>query len=589
MALEPTRTPGHASVPGLAPAGSLSAIPAQFTVERQVLARVLEHLELNRSYSLVRFLSYICGKYFEGRQDEIREYSIAVDALGRKEGAFDSRIDPIVRVTARALRKKLAEYYENEGREDPMRIVLPLGHYIPRFIAAHDPVETPEINEPVEEPEEEPAAGLRGVLKHLGLRLNLLIGSRPGVAVAALLLVGLAFGGGYLLGHDHHTPVPTAGQAIDWGEPVWSDEFNGSAMQAPSSANWNYDVGGGGWGAKELQFYCPPSGGPNECNSQHPSVFQDGSGHLVLRAERNASGLWTSARMTTKGLHEFEYCRIEARMKFPVGKGLWPSFWMLGNNFPAVGWPESGSLDVVENVSADADSNGLGPTKIRSTIHGPQYSGANGLWRDFHFPNNGRVDDSSFHTYGVIRSPGMIQFYVDDPANVFFTVTPNDIPEDGKWVFDHPFFLVLNLAIGGDWTGSPNADTPNPADMLVEYVRAYKIPDLPAPSMQVPPIEVRSGSTAVTNVNISSQNYIGRVHLTCSAEPATAACSLASPVANFTDTLTQQDTLTITTGSLGSHGLATVPPGNYKITITATTMSGNHTRIVVPYRIKEAI
>ncbi len=587
MALEPTRTPGHSSVTGQGATGSQGAASSEHTVERQVLARVLEHLEINRSYSLVRFLTYICGKYFEGRQDEIREYSIAVDALGRKEGAFDSRIDPIVRVTARALRKKLAEYYENEGKDDPMRIVLPLGHYIPRFVAAHGPVGIQETSEPVEEQEEEPAAGLSGALKRILLRFGLLFVSRLGIAASALLLVALAFGGGYLLGHQRHSYVMTAGQAIEWGDPVWSDEFNGPAMQAPSGANWNYDVGGGGWGAKQQQIYCPPSGGPKECNPQQPNAFLDGSGHLVIRAQRNANGLWTSARMTTKGLHEFDYYRIEARMKFPVGKGLWPAFWMLGSNFSKVGWPESGSLDIVENVSADADSNGLGPTKVRATIHGPQYSGANGMWRDFHLTNNGRVDDSSYHTYGVIRSPGMIQFYVDDPANVYFTVTSNDIPEDGKWVFDHPFFLVMNLAIGGDWTGNPNADTPNPAEMLVDYVRVYKIPDLPAPSMQVPAIEVRSGSTAVTNVTITSQNYIGRVHLTCAVEPATASCSLASPVANFTDTLTQQDTLTITTGAFGSGGLTAAPPGNYKITIVAVTMSGNRTQIVVPYRIKE--
>lgn len=586
MALDPVRNPAHSGAAGHAASGS-HASSLSYTLERQVLAKLLEHLEFNRSYSSARFLAYICGKYFEGRQDEIREYSIAVDALGRKEGSFDSRIDPIVRVTARALRKKLVEYYENEGKDAPLRIVLPLGHYIPRFVdnvgpvAAAEPVE--EADESVEEPVTIPSSKRSPLIW-----LKLLASARYSKPITGLLILLVAFAGGYLLGHRHEASGLVAGKTIEWGEPIWSDEFDGPAMQAPASTNWGYDVGGGGWGALQKQFYCPASGGPKECNPHQPNAFLDGAGHLVIRAERNPDGLWTSARLSTRNLHEFQNCRIEARMKLPVGKGLWPAFWMLGSNFSTAGWPEAGSLGVVENVSLDSNSNGLGPNIIRSTVHGPRYSGANGLWHDFHLPNGGRVDDAAFHTYGAILSPGMIQFYVDNPENVYFTTTPEDLPEGGKWVFDHPFYLIMNLGIGGEWPGDPNQSTPNPADILVDYVRVYKIPDLAAPSIQLPSIEVHAGSTVVTNVLMTAQNYIGRVHLGCSTEPATISCSLASPVVNFSDTLSQQDTLTLSTGSLGSNGPVAVAPGNYKLTIVATSMSGNHTQLVVPIQVKEA-
>src|SRR6202041_3375306 len=119
----------------------------------------------------------------------------------------------------------------------------------------------------------------------------------------------------------------------------------------------------------------------------------DGSGHLVLRAEKNPNGVWTSARITTRGLKTFQYGRIEARMKMPVGAGLWPAFWMLGANFATAGWPSSGSVDVVENVSLTSATNGVGPTMVRATVHGPRYFRGNGLWHDFKLPNGARVDD----------------------------------------------------------------------------------------------------------------------------------------------------------------------------------------------------
>lgn len=556
-----------------------------FVEERQELEWVLKHPELSRSASLVRFLSFICERYFEGEAGEIREYSIAVEALGRKAASFDSHADPIVRVTARALRKKLRDIYKNEGQDRPLQIVLPLGHYVPQFVRPSLAGETAaEQAAGATEAAETDAAPARKAWQRLAA-------SRGKIARWAVALLGVAavFVAGYYFGQ--HTParLQPVNQSFQWGDPVWSDEFNGAAHELPDPAKWTYDVGNqGGWGNKEIEIYCSPqgAGNPRECDPKRPNAFQDGAGHLVLRAERTPDGSWTSARITTRGLKDFQYGRIEARMKLPVGSGLWPSFWMLGSDFPTVGWPASGSVDVVENVSYPAGSNGLGPQIIRSTIHGPHYYGANGPWHDYKFPNGGRVDDGNFHTYGIIWSPGMIQFYVDDPNNVFFVEDANDIPEGGSWVFDHPFFLVLNLAVGGDWPGNPDKTTPNPADVLVDYVRAYKIPHVPAPSIQWQPVEVKAGSAVASVITLQARGYSGHVHLSCSTEPATVACSLGISVVNLSDTLTQQDTLTLSTDSFTDTGHSVAPPGRYKVTITATTMSGDHSQLVVPFEVK---
>ena len=571
------------------------SVPAQdaYTLERQLLEKVLASTAISRSASLVRFLSFICTKYFEGQSEEIREYAIAVDALGRRAGNYDSRVDPIVRVTARSLRKKLAEYYAGEGKDDALRIVLPLGHYVPSFV----PVEAGAFESALEdegdeaEPEEldnshSPAASKAPDRSHPWWRNAW--HSPWGKIAAGILCVGAVFASGYLIGREKQNQIAVASQPLAWGDPAWSDEFDGAPMQMPDPTKWSFEVGGGGWGSKQLQTYCSPGGVTAKgCDIHHPNAFLDGSGHLVLRAERSPGGnQWNSARITTRGLKEFQYGRIEVRLKMPVGKGLWPSVWMLGSDYLSHPWPESGSFDFVENVALNSGSNGLGPSMIRSTIHGPHYYGANGLWHDFHLPNGARVDDGNFHSYGVIWSPEMIQFYVDDPANVFFVANSSDIPDGSRWVFDHPFFLLMNLAVGGDWPGDPDGTTPNPADMLVDYVRLYRIPSVPAPSIEWHPVTVQSGATVSSNVQLNSPSYSGRVHLRCSVEPATATCALASPVVNFANTLSQQDTLTITTDSFTSSGRIAAPAGHYKLTITATSMSGDHSELSIPFEIR---
>jgi beta-glucanase (GH16 family) len=250
---------------------------------------------------------------------------------------------------------------------------------------------------------------------------------------------------------------------------VWSDEFNGPVGSAPDSTNWTYETGNnGGWGNNELEYYCPPGNSVSPCSASNPNIFLDGNGNLVIQAIKTSSG-WTSGRMKTEGLQQFQYRRMEARMKLPVGNGLWPAFWMLGTNIGTVGWPTCGEQDIMEWVPQYT------PTTTSSTIHGPGYSGANGIGSKFTFPPGGRVDDAGFHTYGVIWSQDQMQFYRDDYTSPFFTVTPANIPGGTTWVYNHPFFILLNLAVGGNFPKpGPDNTTPNPAVVLVDYVRVYE-------------------------------------------------------------------------------------------------------------------
>jgi beta-glucanase (GH16 family) len=247
---------------------------------------------------------------------------------------------------------------------------------------------------------------------------------------------------------------------------IWSDEFNGPAGSSPNPANWNYDTGGGGWGNAELEYYCAPTSG-TPCNPGNPNIYLDGNGNLVIKAI-NSGGTWTSGRMNTNGKFQVQYGRIEARMKLPVGAGIWPAFWMLGTNIGSVGWPTCGEQDIMEWVPQYT------PTTTSSHIHGPGYSGSKGIGADFTFPNGGRTDDASYHVYGVIWAANKLQFYRDDYTKPFLTLTPANIPAGTQWVYNHPFNILLNLAIGGGFPGNPDASTPNPAIVLVDWVRVYQ-------------------------------------------------------------------------------------------------------------------
>ena len=235
---------------------------------------------------------------------------------------------------------------------------------------------------------------------------------------------------------------------------VWSDEFNGAAGAAPDSSKWVYDLGASGWGNQELETY----------TDSRENSFLDGKGHLVIRALRISDGKYTSARLKTEGKFSTQYGRIEARVKLPRGQGIWPAFWMLGEDIPKVGWPASGEIDIMEVIGKD-------PSTAYGSLHGPGYNGDKGYRGEYRLPGDVKFADA-YHTFAIEWEPNVVRFMVDD--EVYATQTPKRLPPGEKWVFDKPFFIILNCAVGGDWPGSPDATTPLPAEMLVDYVRVYK-------------------------------------------------------------------------------------------------------------------
>ena len=251
-------------------------------------------------------------------------------------------------------------------------------------------------------------------------------------------------------------PPPAAGFKL-----VWSDEFNGADGSSPDSSKWTYDIGGNGWGNNEL-----------ECYTNLTQNAQVKGGNLVITSMRQLSYAcsdgttrdYTSARLKTQGLFSQAYGRFEARIKIPAGQGMWPAFWMLGNDIGTVGWPKCGEIDIMENIGKE-------PGAVHGSLHSSstvaQTSDASA---PFSLPAGQNFADD-FHLYAVEWEPGTVRFYVD--SNLYATFTQSQWPAGGTWSFDHPFFILLNVAVGGSWPGSPDATTVFPQQMLVDYVRVY--------------------------------------------------------------------------------------------------------------------
>lgn len=236
---------------------------------------------------------------------------------------------------------------------------------------------------------------------------------------------------------------------------VWSDDFDGAAGTSPDPAKWTFDVGtgGNGWGNQELQYY----------TNRPENAALDGAGHLVITAKKETfSGApFTSARIKTQGLFTQAYGRIEARLKTPYGPGLWPAFWMLGANIDSAGWPQCGEIDVME-------LRGQAPNIINGSVHGPGYSGGAAITRSFSF--TGKRFDTDFHLFAIEWGKDYIDYFVDE--TLYQRITPDDLT--GEWVFDHPVFILLNVAVGGNYVGFPTSQTPFPQQMTIDYVRAYR-------------------------------------------------------------------------------------------------------------------
>lgn len=253
-------------------------------------------------------------------------------------------------------------------------------------------------------------------------------------------------------------PSPAAAST---GQLVWSAEFDGPAGTPPDPSKWTPEVGGSGWGNNEHQYYTDST----------RNAALDGAGHLVITArEENPAGYdcwygpctYTSARLITAGKFTQTYGHFEARIKVPRGQGIWPAFWMLGNDIGSVGWPNSGEIDIMENIGRE-------PGTVHGSLHGPGYSGGNSLTGSYTLPNGQALADG-FHTFAIDWSPNSVTWYIDGIQYSHHTAA--DTGGD-PWVFDHPFFLILNVAVGGNWPGYPDETTVFPQQMVVDYVRVY--------------------------------------------------------------------------------------------------------------------
>jgi beta-glucanase (GH16 family) len=243
---------------------------------------------------------------------------------------------------------------------------------------------------------------------------------------------------------------------------VWEDNFDVDG--APDASKWAFEIGDGtaqgipGWGNNELQYYTD--------RPENVSV-ENGVLKITARQESFEGSGYTSARLITKGLFQQKYGRFEARVKLPTGQGLWPAFWLLGDDSNGDIWPQIGEIDVMEYLGDE-------PTQIFGTIHGPQYSGGESISKEFVLEAD--RFDTGFHIFGIEWTPDFINFYVDD--KLYQTLKPSDVEEEtngeGEWVFnDREFYMILNMAVGGNLPGPPNADTMFPQTMYVDYVRVY--------------------------------------------------------------------------------------------------------------------
>ena len=254
--------------------------------------------------------------------------------------------------------------------------------------------------------------------------------------------------------------APTPQPAPPGWKLVWSDEFNAPDGTPVDSSKWVSETGGNGWGNDELEYY----------TTRPQNATQEG-GNLVIHAiEEKYTGPdgvtrnYTSARLKTLGKFSRKYGRFEARIKIPRGQGIWPAFWMLGDDINKPGWPKCGEIDIMENIGKE-------PSLVHGTIHGPGYSGDKGIGSPYGLPDDQRFADD-FHVYAVEWEKKAIRFYVDD--HLYGTRTPAELPKGAKWVYGHNFFMLLNVAVGGGWPGNPDSSSVFPQTMLVDYVRVYK-------------------------------------------------------------------------------------------------------------------
>ncbi len=233
---------------------------------------------------------------------------------------------------------------------------------------------------------------------------------------------------------------------------AWQDEFDGPAGQLPDEKNWSFDIGTD-WGNQQLEYD----------TDRAENVSLDGNGNLAIIARREsfAGSAFTSGRIKTKGLFEQTYGRFEASIKMPWGPGIWPAFWLLGSDIDEVGWPQCGEIDIMEYRGQETNL-------IHGSIHGPNYSGGEAITKSYGLADN--RFDKDFFLYAIEWTEDYIDFFVNEEH--YQRISREDAP--GEWVYDHPFYIILNVAVGGNYVGFPTDQTPFPQTMLVDYVRVYK-------------------------------------------------------------------------------------------------------------------
>jgi beta-glucanase (GH16 family) len=284
---------------------------------------------------------------------------------------------------------------------------------------------------------------------------------RPRAATAGTLLLSVALCGFARCDDPQAFLAPPPPLPAGTWELVWADEFEGPAGQLPDPSRWSFDVGGSGWGNQQLEY---------DTGDRCENASLDGEGNLAITARKETwqvgaqTWAYTSARINTRGKLEQRYGRIEARIQIPSGQGIWPAFWLLGADFGSVGWPGCGEIDVLE-------ARGQLPQAIYASLHGPGYSGGGAVTTKYYSPDGAGFHEA-FHVYAVEWTPSRIAFSVDDV--VYRVVQPQQLPAGARWVFDHPFFVILNVAVGGGFVGPPADSTVFPQTMRVDWVRVHE-------------------------------------------------------------------------------------------------------------------
>ncbi|WP_315072849.1 family 16 glycosylhydrolase [uncultured Clostridium sp.] len=319
---------------------------------------------------------------------------------------------------------------------------------------------------------------------------------------------------------------------------VWSDEFNGTSI---NTSNWKFETGGGGWGNNELEYY-----------TSRPDNARVENGNLVIQANKESynGSSYTSARLKSQGLRNWTYGKVEARMKLPAGQGIWPAFWMLGENISQVSWPACGEIDIMEHINNNSSVNGT----IHWDYNGHAYYGTTS-------PN---IDVTQYHVYSIEWNASSIKWFVDGTQYLEANIQNNI---NGTDEFHKPFFILFNLAIGGDWPGSPDSSTVFPAKMYVDYVRVYQ----QGQTTQAP--SVPNGLSAIANdsssINVSWNASAGATGYDLKVDNNIIS-NVTSPYVN--SGLAQNSTHTYAVRAKNSNGTS-----NWSTSISTTTKSSGGT------------